>query len=621
MLKMKKSFLFVGILLISMQLWANPKVYPTHWYVGMKDPSLQILLRGENIADGVTGITTNYPGVTVNKVHFFGNKNYIAVDLTIAAGAKAGVIGFQVQNTQKKGFRQFKYELKNKNAQNGRSRIVGVDTRDLIYLIMPDRFSNGDPSNDRVKGMLDQSLNRQKIFDRHGGDLLGVQNKLDYLSDIGVTAIWLNPVLTTDMPGRSEHGYSTTDHYEVDPRLGGNKAYYQLADAIHAKGMKLIQDVVYNHIGTEHFLYKDMPDSSWFHWWDEYTNTTYKDQVLMDPYASEIDKKRMSDGWFVPSMADLNHHNIFVEKFLIQHALWSTEEFGLDGWRIDTYAYNDLDFMNRCNAALLEEYPQLLIFGETWVHGIPNQSFFVANHYDIPYKSNLPGVTDFQLNLYGILPALNEKFGWTEGVSRLQLTTSNDFVYKDPNRNVIFLDNHDVSRFFSMVGEDIAKMKMAINWLLTFRGIPQVYYGTEILMKNFADPDGKVREDFPGGWKEDSVNKFESSGRTAMEEAFFQHFKKLANYRKKSSALSAGKFMHYVPEDGVYVYFRYDDKETVMCVMNPEEENKTFKLKRFSERIKGAQKAREVVTDKEYELKETFTVPAKELLILKLTHP
>lgn len=618
---MKKILVLLLASCIHLMCWANLKVYPTNWYVGMKNPSIQLLLRGDKIAEGIQSITTKYTGVKIEKIHYFSNKNYIAIDITINSSAKAGWVDFNIQSSNKNTPKQFKYELKSKHPDNGKKRIVGVDTRDLIYLIMPDRFSNGDPSNDKVPGMLDQSLNRKEMFHRHGGDLLGVQNKLDYLSDLGVTTIWLNPVLTNDMPGRSEHGYAATDHYEIDPRLGGNKAYYELSNAIHNKGMKLIQDAVYNHIGTKHFLYTDMPDSSWYHWWDEYTNTTYKDQVLMDPYAADLDKKRMSDGWFVRSMADLNHHNIFVEKFLIQHALWSTEEFGLDGWRIDTYAYNDLEFMNRCNAALLEEYPNLLIFGETWVHGIPNQSFFVANNYDIPYKSNLPGVTDFQLNLYGILPALNEKFGWTEGVSRLHLTTSNDFVYKDPNRNVIFLDNHDVSRFFSLVGEDTAKMKMAINWLFTFRGIPQVYYGTEILMKNFADPDGKVREDFPGGWKEDTINKFISAGRTPMEESFFQHFKKLANLRKNSSALAAGKFMHYVPEEGVYVYFRYDDKETYMCIMNPEENTKTLQTKRFKERIKDFTQAVDIMTDQKWSLSDKITAPAKTLQILKLTHP
>lgn len=615
---MKKFSLFCISLLCTVLIYAQVDIYPTNWYVGVQWNQVQLLLHGNNIAEGVKNIKTSYPGVKVDKVHSFKNKNYLAVDITIAPDAKPGKLSFTVEGTATGKLKKFDYLLKQKDPGNGKTRIKGVDTKDLIYLIMPDRFSNGDPSNDKVAGMRDQSLNRKEMFDRHGGDLKGVEQHLDYLYDLGVTTIWLNPVLEADMPRRSEHGYNTTDHYKVDPRLGGNAAYYSLAEAIHAKGMKLIQDVVYNHIGTEHFLFRDMPDSSWFHWWDEYTNTTYKDQVLMDPYAAENDRLRMSDGWFVPSMADFNHHNLFVEKFLIQHALWCTEEFGLDGWRIDTYAYNDLEFMNRCNAALLNEYPQLLIFGETWVHGIPNQSYFVSNNYDIPFKSNLPGVTDFQLNLYGILPALNENFGWTEGVSRLHLTTSNDFVYKDPNRNVIFLDNHDVSRIFSLVGEDVAKMKMAVNWLLTFRGIPQVYYGTEILMKNFADPDGKVREDFPGGWKEDTVNKFIAAGRTDAENDFFNHFHKLANHRKRSSALSSGKFMHYVPEDGVYVYFRYDDHETYMCIMNPEKTDKAINATRFSERIRNFKKGTDIITGTSYDCSGTMTAPASTLLILKL---
>ncbi|MET0244635.1 MAG: glycoside hydrolase family 13 protein, partial [Flavitalea sp.] len=577
---MKQKLLLILLLICIRGIAADSlKVYPTHWFTGMKNKKLQLLVHAPEIGKGGPRASISYPGVTVSKVSKFSNNDYIAIDLVLAAGVKPGK--FKVSLT---GGNSFTYLLKAKNKEDGSKRIVGINPSDLMYLIMPDRFSNGDPSNDKIAGYRDQTLNRSEIFHRHGGDLKGIENHLDYLQDLGVTALWLNPVLENDMPNRSEHGYAFTDHYQVDKRLGGNEAYHSLITGLHNRGMKIIQDAVYNHIGIEHHLYRELPDSSWFHWWPQYTNTTYKDQTLMDPYVSAIDKKKMSDGWFVPSMPDLNQNNPFVANFLIQHAVWSTEEYGLDGWRIDTYAYNDLDFMNRCNKALIDEFPNLHMFGETWMHGVTNQSFFAKNKYDIAFKSNLPGVTDFQLNLYGILPALTQAFGWTEGVNRMYLTASNDFVYADAFKNVIFLDNHDVSRFYSVIGEDREKMKMGLAWLLTYRGIPQLYYGTEILMKNFANPDGLVRLDFPGGWEGDKDNKFTASGRSQPENEIFDYTKKLANFRKTSSAITKGKMMQFVPEDGVYVYFRYTTSQTVMCVMNTNEQEKTIDLKRFNER-------------------------------------
>jgi glycosidase len=593
------------------------RAYPTHWWAGMKNTKLQLLIHAENIKKGRRVFLKPYAGVTLTSVHTYQNPNYLTIYLEISRTAQPGKLTLTFMNVDKPAA-QLTYELKRRSNQNGQTRIKGITSEDLIYLIMPDRFSNGETRNDRITGLKDQSLDRTDYFKRHGGDLKGIQDHLGYLQQLGVTALWLNPVLLNDMPDRTEHGYAFTDHYTIDPRLGGAKAYHELIDSLHNRGMKIIQDAVYNHIGIEHFLYRDMPDSSWFHWWPAYTNTTYKDQVLMDPYASQIDRKRMSDGWFTQVMPDLNQGNSFVTNFLIQHAIWCTEEFGLDGWRIDTYAYNDLEFMNRCNKALLDEYPQLHLFGETWVHGIPNQSFFSRNKYSIPYKSNLPGVTDFQLNLYGIVPALTQEFGWTEGVNRLYLTATNDFVYADPTKNVLFLDNHDLSRFFSMVGEDVAKLKMGIAWLLTFRGIPQLYYGTEIGMKNFADPDGKVRLDFPGGWPGDAVNKFEPAGRTPAENEIYNYVRTLANFRKGSAALKTGRLMQYVPEDGVYVYFRYTDQQTVMCVMNPTGNEKEIDPRRFEERTKSFTKARHVIDGSQLNITGKIKVPGKTVWVGEL---
>jgi len=439
------------------------------------------------------------------------------------------------------------------------------------------------------------------------------------LQELGVTAIWLNPVIENDMPNRTEHGYAFTNHYKVDPRIGGEKAYHELINDVHKRGMKIIQDAVYNHTDIEHFLFRDMPDSTWFHRWPRYTQTTYKEQPLFDPYSPSSDKKLMTDGWFVPSMPDINHNNSFFSNYLIQHAIWTTEEYGLDGWRIDTYAYNDLNFMNRCNKALLDEYPKLHLFGETWVHGVVNQAYFTENKLNIPFKSNLPAVTDFQTHLYGILPALKEPFGWTEGVNKLYTTLAQDVVYKDPMKHVNFLDNHDKTRFFSEIGEDFQKYKMGVGWLLTARGIPQLYYGTEVLMKGVSNPDGWVRLDFPGGWEGDRQNKFESSGRTAQEAEAFNFMKTIANYRKNSSALKTGKLMQYVPEDWVYTYFRYDNNQTVMVVMNTSNDERTIKPVRFAERTAGFTKAKNITADWTADLTaQDWKIPGKTIWILEL---
>lgn len=469
---------------------------------------------------------------------------------------------------------------------------------------MPDRFSNGDPSNDRVPGMRDQSLRRDTVYNRHGGDLKGIQNRLDYLRDLGVTAIWLNPVLENDMPDRTEHGYAITNHYKVDPRLGGNEAYSNLIEAAHSKGIKVIQDAIYNHAGLYHFTVQDPPMKDWLHQWDKYTNTSFKDQVVFDPYASRKDLLQMEKGWFTPQMPDLNHNNPFMEKFLIQHAIWCVEEFGIDGWRIDTYPYNELAFMNRCNKALLDEYPALSIFGETWVHGVPNQSYFCKNNFNLPFKSNLPGVTDFQC-LWGITDALTKDFGWTDGVNKLYTTLSQDFAYADPMKNVVFLDNHDKARFFTVVNEDMNKYKSAISWLFTVRGIPQVYYGDELATTGNTSPnDGYVRLDFPGGWPGDPANKFTDAGRDARDREIFNHFRTLANFRKSSSAITGGKMMQYIPDDGLYVYFRYDKNQTVMVAMNTSKTEKKIRFSDYEERTKGFNNYRDVIDNKKGPLKE-----------------
>jgi glycosidase len=617
---MKTILLSIKLLLLTVTFsFAQNKynLYPANWWIGMKYNKLQVMIHGEGVGK-YSGFAISYPGVVLNKVNKFANANYVILDVTITQTAKPGTM--QIRSKASNGAAvNFPFVLQSRRPGRGLAFAQGANSSDLMYLIMPDRFSNGDPSNDRVPGMRDQTLNRDTVFNRHGGDLKGIENKLDYLSDLGVTALWLNPVIENDMPERTEHGYAFTNHYRVDPRLGGDDAYKQLVNVAHAKGMKIIQDAVYNHVGLQHILFQDQPDSSWFHRWPSFTQTNYKDQVLFDPYAAAIDKKIMADGWFVRSMPDWDQSNPFVANFLIQHAVWTVEEYGIDGWRIDTYAYNDLAFMNRCNKALYDEYPSLSIFGETWVHGVPNQSFYCQNNYSIPFKSNLQATTDFQTLFYGIQPACNEKFGWTEGVNKLYTTTAQDFVYKDPMRQVIFLDNHDLPRFYSVVGEDTSKYKMAFAWMLTFRGIPQMYYGNEILMAGVTSPnDGYVRLDFPGGWEGDKSNKFTAAGRTEKENSIFNYIKRLANFRKTSSAIKTGKMMQYYPNDGVYVYFRYDAKQTVMCIMNTNAEPKTIDLTRFAERIKGFQTGYDVAAGAAFRLEKNLQLMPVSNLVLEL---
>ena len=579
--------------------------YPTHWWAGMKNPALEVMLHGKNIGGATFSIA--YPGVTLQKVVKAENPNYVFINLLISAAAKPGTL--KIKMNEKGQGREIAFSLKPRRAGKGTGFAQGVTSKDFMYLIMPDRFSNGDASNDRIAGMRDQTLNRDTVFNRHGGDLKGIENKLDYLTSLGVTTLWLNPVIENNMPDRTEHGYAFTDHYKVDPRLGGNVAYSQLIDAAHNKGLKVIQDAVYNHVGLHHVTVQDQPMRDWLHQWPSYTNTSFKDQVLFDPAGSNVDKKIMADGWFTRQMPDLNQNNPHVAAFLIQHAIWTVEEFGVDGWRIDTYAYNDLAFMNRCNKALEDEYPKLTMFGETWVHGVINQGYFVQNNFDIPFKSNLQAATDFQ-TLWGITDAMTKDFGWTDGVNKLYTILAQDFVYKDPMRNVIFLDNHDIARFYSVVGENVEKYKSSINWLLTCRGIPQFYYGGEIALTGFTSPnDGYVRQDFPGGWPGDSSNKFTAQGRTDKENQVWNHISRLAKFRKQSSAITTGKMMQFVPEDGVYVFFRYDAKQTVMTVMNTAKEKKSIALKRFEERTKGFSKMRNVHTGETVSLGNVILEP------------
>ena len=596
--------LLLVFLLLQVSLCAQD-IYPSHWWTGMKNNKLQLMIRSDkDIAVDKLIVRSSSPQVKVLKVHRLQNRHYIFVDLEIAKNAKPQKLTFSFGGIIRSEWSSVDFELKARSSGNGKSRIQGVTAKDLVYLIMPDRFSNGDPTNDFYTDMRDQGHDRNNPFDRHGGDLQGVENHLDYLHDLGVTAVWMTPVVENDMARTMEggtsratyHGYAFTNQYQIDKRLGGNNAYHSLISAAHKKGMKIIQDAVYNHLGKDHFLIRDLPDSSWLNRWPSYTNTSYKDQPLVDPYASAIDYKTALDGWFTPFLADINQRNPFVSNFLIQHAIWATEEFGIDGWRVDTYFYSDPVFLNKVNEALYREFPKVTVFGEAWVQSVTNSAYFCENNIAVPFKHNSQGVTDFPL-YFATNDLLNQNYGWNEGANKFYQVLAQDVLYKNPMRNCIFLDNHDLDRFYSVIGEDFSKYKMAINLLLTQRGIPQLYYGSEILMKNFKNPtDAEVRRDFPGGWPGDAVNKFTAAGRTAQENEAYVYIKALANFRKTAKAIGSGKLMQYLPKDGVYTYFRYDKNQTVMVISHTGGQPFRPDWNYLSERTNGFTRLRNVIT-------------------------
>ena len=575
----------------------------------MKNPELQLLVYGKDLKG--SSVQINYPGISIRQVYEVENPNYLFIDLYLAPETAAGTFNLELSKTVQvkrgkkmvtetvKTSRAYELKMRDKHPQN-------VTSKDLIYLALPDRFSNGDPSNDKFADMADTASDRNNPFLRHGGDLKGIQNHLDYLSELGITALWLNPVIENNQPQTDEggamrsayHGYGFTDHYNVDRRLGGNAAYLSLIDAAHARGIKVIQDAVYNHVGINHWFLRDQPMKNWLNQWESYTNTSYRDDAVFDLlHGSTSDFKVQQNGWFVPFLPDLNQHNPFVANYLIQHALWTVEFFGIDGWRVDTYQYNDLDFMNRCNAALLEEYPGMFITAENAVKTVVSQAFFVRNNLNIPFKSNCTSPNDFVF-YYAVNDALNEKLDWDKGFNRLCIMFGQDMIYENPDLNMTFLDNHDQNRFFSVIGEDMNKYKQGIALLLTQRGVPQLYYGTEVLMKNFKNPsDAEVRRDFPGGWPGDRENKFTAAGRTAKENEAFNFVKKLAQYRKKSPALQTGQLTQFLPRDGMYVYFRHIESQSVMVVLNQSDEAKILDTQRFAERLNGFTKGKNVLDD------------------------
>lgn len=534
-------------------------IEPPNWYIMPNKDTMQLLVYGKNIRNATIKTTSNV--FKINSVYSLPNPNYLLVNLAVPANAQPE--NFELIFTVNKRIQKFPYQI-----QFLPKRKRGIDQSDVLYLIMPDRFANGDSKNDIVDSYHQKQIDRNALFERHGGDLQGIMNNLNYLANLGITGLWLNPVVENNQPKESYHGYAVTNHYQIDKRLGTNKLYKALIDSMHNRNMKMIMDVVHNHVGDKHHFYTDIPDSAWFNWHKSFTRTTYRETVLFDPYAAKADQDLFVKGWFDKHMPDLNQKNVALAQYLIQNHIWWVANFDIDAIRIDTYAYPDQPFMANWGKALQEAFPDLSLFAETWVHGPAIQAWFTENNkLNKAYNNWMPAVTDFQLH-YAINDLFTKQPGWTDGILRLYYTLAQDFLYANPNKHVIFLDNHDVSRFKSIVGDDNHKVKAGLMLLFSLRGIPCLYYGTEVGMKNFADPDGKVRLDFAGGWPADSINFFENKGRVGEAKELFDFTQNLIKLRKENPEIATGKFNHYIPKNGVYVFWRTLGKKQFVCVMN-----------------------------------------------------
>ncbi|MCD4665807.1 MAG: cyclomaltodextrinase C-terminal domain-containing protein, partial [Bacteroidales bacterium] len=485
--------------------------------------------------------------------------------------------------------------------------------------VMPDRFSNGEPANDNMPGMLEKA-DRSNPDGRHGGDIKGIINNLDYIDNLGVTAVWFNPMVENNNPDYSYHGYAITDFYKIDPRFGTNEDYLNLVNECHSKDLKVIMDMVFNHCSVHNWFIKDLPKESWIHRLPGFTKSNFRGSVIPDPYASDYDKDKMLTGWLDNHMAGLDQRNLFLSNYLIHNTIWWIEFAGIDGIRIDTQPYLYKEFISEWSRRIFQEYPGFNVVGETWLQKEAITAYFQKDAFNSDgYNSGIPSVTDFPM-YYAINKAFNEGEGWTEGLARLYYVLAQDFLYHNPENNLVFCDNHDLDRFYSSVGEDLNKWKMGMAFLLTTRGIPMIYYGTEILMSGKENEGhGFIREDFPGGWPEDEVNAFTSEGRTAEQREAFNYVKKILNWRKTSDAIHNGKLKHFVPENEIYVYYQYTENDCVMvAINNSDNEMKAIKTDRFAEIMRDYNYAENIISGEIINYLDALTLPPKSALILEL---
>ena len=589
---MKNLFAFIFYLVLTCNSFAQINiVHPPNWWIGFENTNLQLLVKNENISN--YDVFIDYPGVTIKSIQKADSPNYIFINLDISPNTKEGNFKIIFKNDNE-GL-SYMYNLKNKRGFQYQNE--GFDSSDVVYLITPDRFVNGDKKNDIIRNMRENSIDRSDGYARHGGDIKGISENLDYIDNMGFTSLWLNPVLINDMKDGSYHGYATTDYYTVDPRFGTFKEYLELSEKAVEKNIKLIKDIIVNHCGLYHWWMDDLPFNDWLNFQENYINSTEKDlekntvysnhrrSTIQDIYASKIDYRGMVDGWFVPTMPDLNQNNKFLAKYLIQNSLWWIESLNLSGIRQDTYPYAEREFLSDWAGRIMKEYPKFNIVGEEWSYNPIRIAYWQnGNNNKDGYKSNLKSTMDFAMQK-AIFEGIYEVENWNSGLIKIYEALSNDFYYKDPNSLLVFSDNHDMSRIFTQMKGDITKTKMAIGLLLVLPRIPQILYGTEILMDDSENPGdhGLIRTDFPGGWDDDMVNALTGKNLNSKQLDMQNYLKSLLNFRKNSEAIHSGNTMHYAPIDGIYLLSRKKGDETVLYIVNKNDRKIELNTDRFSE--------------------------------------
>lgn len=585
------------------------RIEPSFWWTGMKNKELQLLVHGKDIAS--SQVTIVYPGVRLKEVVRVENPNYLFIYLDISSDASPGTIhlDFTLEN---KSIRH-DYELK---TRNNKPKAQGFDSSDVMYLIMPDRFANGNTANDEWDKV---KIDRNDPFGRHGGDFSGISKHLDYISELGITTIWLNPVLENKMPEGSYHGYSTTDFYQTDPRFGTNQDYCNLIDEIHSKGMKIVMDMIYNHCGSHHWWMNDFPCSDWLNHQEGFIPTSHDLYTIMDPHAPKSEIQRMTDGWFVPAMPDLNQRNPHLATYLIQNSIWWIEYAGIDGIRHDTHPYADIDFLSRWCKAVSDEYPLFNIVGESWYVSSGPLAWWQQDSHISDRQSNLKTVMDFSLKT-AIETAFSLETEINNPLWKIYEILAQDFLYSNPDNLLIFLDNHDTSRFFKEGETDLKRFKQAIAFLLTTRGIPQLYYGTELLMYGEKkDGDGNLRKDIPGGWPKDTINNFDPSGRTELQNEAWNYIQTLLKWRKNNPDIVRSELVHYAPDyqTECYVYARKTKNKTILVILNGSEKKQTLPMNRYYEVTGSAQKGKDIITGQTITLKENIKVEPKGVWVIE----
>lgn len=587
------------------------KIEPPYWWAGMQHSELQLMVYGPNIAAYTPTIAQ--PGVTLREVVTMDSPNYLVLYLELN-DAQPGT--FTIDFKHKKKHFTYPYTLKERTA--GAANKEGFNSSDVVYLLMPDRFANGNPANDDAKVKHPDFIDRTNVSARHGGDIEGVRQHIGYLNDLGVTTIWMTPVFENDMGEMSYHGYAITDYYNVDPRFGSNEEYANLAKELQANGMKIIMDMVFNHCGVKHVWMQDPPSKDWFNSTNGYVETNHNKNIFFDSYASDVDYTTMTDGWFVPSMPDLNQRNPHLANYLIQNSIWWIEYANLNGIRQDTYPYPDRDMMATWCKRVFEEYPNFNIVGEIMVDNPLGAALWQANHPMNDQNTNLKTVMDF--TLHNISPnAFTEETNWGSGLQKVHKYLSYDFVYPDINNVMRLLENHDMCRFYTEEPSEISALKQAMTLMLTIPGIPQLYYGQELLAYGSSKKDyGYIRLDMQGGWPGDSLNLFEPSGRTALQQETFDFMRTLLRWRRGNELIANGKMKHFQLRDNIYLYERTLNDKQVVVIMNGVSQESPVNLSHYQEVIKKGATYRDVITNKTYRLDNTFVAEPKGVYVLEL---